>query len=594
MLRRMTDQLVHRGPDGEGHWINRGRFVGFGHRRLAIIDLSESASQPMHYLGRYTITYNGEIYNYLELREELSGEGHSFATQSDTEVILAAYAAYGRECLRKFDGMFAFAIWDEVKRELFCARDRFGEKPFYYHYVAGRRFAFASEMKALFAAGVDRRHNPRMLFNYLAYDVVQDPFNPTETFYEGIASLEPSHALTIKCDGQGAESQRRYWQITLGARQENLSIEEASERFRTLLTESIRRRLRSDVPVGSSLSGGIDSSSIVCIMKSLSGAENRGQKAFSARFTDDTLDEGRYIEIVAKETGIASYHTWPDGGGLAASMKALMHHQEEPFGGASVFAQWEVMRLAKEHETTVLLDGQGADETLGGYLHFFRPYLLSLFKADREKFDAEVVAYERLHRRRFDAGWRFRFEAAVPGLLSWLGAARRRVKAAEHLYWLDRSFVETYRMERPPFKSFDRLDEALRFFSQDYGLRNLLRFSDRNSMAFSREVRLPFLSHGLIEFVFTLPDAYKLQAGWTKWILRDAMNGIVPEVIRLRVDKLGFQPPQEEWMRCGGMRALLEESRQILLRERIIREGGGRRETEWKTLMAGQLLKKAA
>jgi asparagine synthase (glutamine-hydrolysing) len=249
------------------------------------------------------------------------------------------------------------------------------------------------------------------------------------------------------------------------------------------------------------------------------------------------------------------------------------------------------MRLAKEYKTTVLLDGQGADETLGGYLHFFRPYLLSLFKADRAKFEAEVVAFERLHRRRFDAGWRFKFDAAVPGLMSWLGAARRQLKAPEHLNWLKRDFVEAHRTERPPFKSFDNLNEALSFFSQHYGLRNLLRFSDRNSMAFSREVRLPFLSHGLVEFVFTLPDKYKLQAGWTKRILRQAMNGIVPEAVRLRVDKLGFQPPQEEWMKCGGMRALLEESERVLLKEKIIREGGCRKETEWKTLMAGLFLK---
>ena len=594
ILRRMTDQLIHRGPDGAGHWVNPSRCIGFGHRRLAIIDLSDSASQPMHYLGRYTITYNGEIYNYVELKEALVRRGYHFGTQSDTEVILAAYAAYGRDCLAKLDGMFAFAIWDDVERQLFCARDRFGEKPFYYHYVAGRHFLFASEMKALFAAGVDRRHNPRMLFNYLAYDVVQDPFNPIETFYEGVTSLEPSHAFTIELDGQGAEPQRRYWQIPLGAQREDVNVEEASERFRALLTESVRHRLRSDVPVGSSLSGGIDSSSIVCTMESLIGSKNGFPKAFSARFVDDTLDEGRYMEIVAKHADITPYYTWPDGEGLAASMKALMHHQEEPFGGASVFAQWEVMRLAKEHETTVLLDGQGADETLGGYLHFFRPYLLSLFKADRAKFETEVVAYEKLHRRRFDAGWRFRVEAVLPGLMSCLGAARRHLRAQEHLNWLNRDFVEAYRRERPPFKSFDNLNEALRFFSQHYGLRTLLRFSDRNSMAFSREVRLPFLSHILVEFVFSLPDTYKLRAGWTKWILRQAMNGIVPETVRLRVDKLGFQPPQEEWMKCDGMRALLAESERVLLQKGIIREGGCRKETEWKTLMAGQLLKEAA
>lgn len=594
VLRRMTHELVHRGPDGAGHWVSTSRSVGLGHRRLAIIDLSESASQPMQYLGRYTITYNGEIYNYVELKEELRSRGYCFATQSDTEVILAAYAAYGQDCLEKFDGMFAFAIWDEVERQLFCARDRFGEKPFYYHHVTGRQFLFASEMKALFAVGVERKHSLRMLFNYLAYDVVQDPFHPTDTFYEGIVSLEPSHTLTVRLDGRGAEQPRRYWQITLGMQGEPPDFEQASERFMALLTESVRRRLRSDVPVGSSLSGGIDSSSIVCIMSRLIGSRGGIQETFSARFADEALDEGRYIEIAAKEAGIVPHYTWPSAQRLAADMQTLMRHQEEPFGGASVFAQWEVMRLAKENGTVVLLDGQGADEILGGYLHFFRPYLLSLFKADRAKFVAEVAAYERLHRRRFEAGWRFRLEAAAPELMRWLGAARRRLMVPEHLAWLDRDFVEVYGTNQPPFKSFDNLNEALRFFSQDYGLRNLLRFADRSSMAFSREVRLPFLSHELVEFVFTLPEAYKIQAGWTKRVLRQAMVGIVPDPVRLRVDKLGFQPPQEDWMACGEMRTLLDESERVLRRERIIHEADGGKGAEWKTLVAGLWLEPAA
>lgn len=590
VLRGMTDQLVHRGPDGAGYWLNPNRYLGLGHRRLAIIDLTNAASQPMHYLGRYTITYNGELYNYVELREQLLSKGYSFVTASDTEVILAAYVAYGPECLAKFDGMFALALWDERERRLFCARDRFGEKPFYYHYAEGRHFVFASEMKALFAAGVERRRSLRMLFNYLAYDVVQDPFNPTDTFYEGVTSLEPAHTLTIGPGNRGPEGQRRYWQITLEAQREDLDFDQASERFGALLTESVRRRLRSDVSIGSSLSGGIDSASIVCIMTRLLGSKDTGQKIFSARFADETLDEGRYVEIVAEDTKIVRYYTWPDGQRLAANLRALMGHQEEPFGSASVFAQWEVMRLAKENETIVLLDGQGADEILGGYLHFFRPYLLSLFKADRAKFEAEVIAYERLHKRRFQAGWRFRLEAALPRLVRWLGAVRRYLMAPKHLDWLNRDFIEAYKTGRPPFKSFDNLREALSFFSQDYGLRNLLRFADRNSMAFSREVRLPFLSHELVEFVFALPDTYKLHAGWTKRILRQAMVGIVPDPVRLRVDKLGFQPPQEEWMSCGEMRALLEESKRVLLRERIIGARGCRKETEWKTLVAGLLL----
>lgn len=590
ILRRMTDQIVHRGPDGAGHWINPDRRIGLGHRRLAVIDVSEAASQPMHYMGRYTITYNGEIYNYIELKEELVGKGYNFVTQSDTEVILAAYAAYGSDCVGKLDGMFAFAIWDEVDRQLFCARDRFGEKPFYYHYIPGRHFLFASEMKALFAAGVERTHNLRMLFNYLAYDVVQDPFRSRDTFYEGIASLEPAHTLMVGVDGRGAEPARRYWEIKPRVRHHDLGFEEASERFRALLIESVRRRLRADVSVGSSLSGGIDSASIVCLVNGLVGSCGSPQKTFSARFAHQALDEGEYMELVAKKANVAPYYIWPDAHGLATSLDKILHHQEEPFG-SSTYAQWEVMRLAKENGTVVLLDGQGADEVLGGYLHFFRPYLLNLFKTDPPKFRRELLAYESLHRRRFDAGWRFRLEATVSGWIRRLGALRRRVSTPGRLSWLGRDFIGTYRTARPPFKTFDNLNMALSFFSQDYGLRNLLRFADRNSMAFSREVRLPYLWHELVEFLFTMPDDYKLQAGWTKRILRQAMSDIVPESVRLRVDKLGFQPPEEEWMRCGEMQALVKESAQLLLRERIIRSGSYPKENEWQILMGGLLLK---
>jgi len=591
VLKRMTDQIVHRGPDGAGHWISPNRRIGLGHRRLAIIDVSEAAAQPMHYLGRYTITYNGEIYNYIELKEELLGKGFSFVTQSDTEVILAAYAAYGRDCLGKLDGMFAFAIWDGVDRQLFCARDRFGEKPFYYQYAPGRHFLFASEMKALFAANVERTHNFRMLFNYLAYDVVQDPFRPTDTFYEAVASLEPAHALVIRDDGRGAEQPRRYWQIDSEVRRPNLGFEEAADRLRELLVESVCRRLRSDVPVGSSLSGGLDSSSIVCIVNGLVEGHGGVRGTFSVRFSDETLDEGPYIELVARKTGIPAHYIWPDGQGLAASLEKVLHHQEEPFGSAGIYAQWEVMRLAKEKGTVVLLDGQGADEILGGYLHFFRPYLLGLFKTDPPRFRAEVVAYESLHSRTFDAGWRFRLEARAPRLMRSLGVLRRYVGSPDNLRWLGHDFIDAYRTARPPFKSFDNLNRALTFFSQDYGLRNLLRFADRNSMAFSREVRLPYLSHELVEFLFTLPDSYKLQAGWTKRVLRHAMASIVPEPVRLRVEKLGFDPPQQEWMRHRQMRALIEESAELLLRERIIRDPEYPKENEWKVLMGGLLLK---
>src|SRR5262249_37653676 len=236
--------------------------------------------------------------------------------------------------------------------------------------------------------------------------------------------LEPAHTLVIRAPGRGAPQTQRYWQLNSEVQREDLGFEEASDRLRALLVESVRRRLRSDVPVGSSLSGGIDSSSIVCIVSDLVGWHKSVQKTFSARFSDEVLDEQPYIEAVAEKANVATHYTWPDGQGLAASLEKVLHHQEEPFGSASIYAQWDVMRLAKDNGAVVLRDGQGADEICGGYLRFFRPYPLGLFKSDPPGFRAEALAYERLHGRPFNAGWRFALEARTPRLMRFIGALR--------------------------------------------------------------------------------------------------------------------------------------------------------------------------
>jgi asparagine synthase (glutamine-hydrolysing) len=587
-LSAQTRALAHRGPDGEGCWVSPSRAVGLGHRRLAIIDLSEAARQPMGLRGRFTITYNGEIYNYVEVRAELQGLGWTFATQSDTEVLLAAYAQFGEAALERLDGMFAFAIWDEREQTLFCARDRFGEKPFYYVHEVGRRFVFASEIKGLVAAGVAPRLDRRSLYQYLAFEVVQDPARADETFYEGVRSLEPAHCLTVSFR-HGLARPRRYWSIPARQPAAAPGLAEAAERFLHLLDTSVKRRLRSDVPVGSSLSGGLDSSSVVCLMhRARAGQQALAQNSFSARFREPRLDEGPYIEAVVEATGTTPHVVWPDGEGLAAGMTALVRHQEEPFAGASVYAQWEVMRLAQREGTKVLLDGQGADETLAGYLHFFEPYLRGLSRSSAGRFREERAAYERLHARPLPASWRLRLGALVPGLLSALGAARRRL-GGRRAAWLAPDFAREFHGDDPPFRTFDDLDSALRFFTQDYGLRTLLRYADRNSMAFGREVRLPFLAHELVEFAFSLPDELKLGNGWTKRVLREAVRGVVPEAVRSRVDKLGFEPPEDDWLRAPAVQRLHEQALLALRKEGIV-EGVPPAETRWRVLMAGTLL----
>ena len=266
-LAAMTQALAHRGPDGEQHYINSSGNAGLGHRRLSIIDLSEAAAQPMHYASRYTIVHNGEIYNYKELRETLRQKGYVFQTQSDTEVILAAYDCYGEQCLPYFDGMFAFAIWDEKEQELFAARDRFGEKPFFF-FIDDEQFVFASEIKALWQAGVEKKMNEKMLFNYLTLGYTLNPGNQQETFFSSIQKLPARHFLKYKLHGHQL-SLEMYWDIDAATTTQQQSDDEAIARFKQLFTNSVAVRLRSDVPLGSSLSGGLDSSSVLYAMTAL-------------------------------------------------------------------------------------------------------------------------------------------------------------------------------------------------------------------------------------------------------------------------------------------------------------------------------------
>jgi asparagine synthase (glutamine-hydrolysing) len=589
-LQRMTEVISHRGPDGDGHWMSRDGQVGLGHRRLAILDLSERGAQPMHYLGRFTVTLNGEIYNYVEIREELIKKGHNFVSETDTEVLLAAYAEYGVSVLERLDGMFAFAIWDQQKQTLFCARDRFGEKPFFYVYVPGKLFAFASEIKGLFAFGRARQISHRMLFNYLAYDVIENPYAKAETFFEGISKLEAAHYILI--GGQGVLTKHRYWAIPEIKVDHKISFEDSCERFRELFTQSVKRRLRADVPVGTSLSGGLDSSSVLCTISRILNGSGPGQKTFSARFHESALDEGEYIKLAAEAAGARTYFTWPDARALLDNIDRVFYHQEEPFGTASIFAQWEVMKLAKQEQVTVLLDGQGADETLGGYLHYFRTLFQELYAKDRPRFVEEVRAYEELHQRTFHSDSRFKWDATRPGVLRMMGSARRRFSRPGYLRHLHPDFATEYKTEAPPFKQYSDLNETLRHSTQGYGLEKLLRFADRNSMAFSREVRLPFLNHDLVEFLFTLPASYKMSGGWTKRLLRFAMEPILPKRITWRVDKLGFEPPQRQWLSEPEVRKLMEECKTKLVSERVVNPGAEL--DPWQCLMATKLFEFAA
>lgn len=589
-LKRMTDAIRHRGPDGEGQWLNETASVGLAHRRLSIIDLSENGKQPMHYgEQRYTIVFNGEIYNYVELKEQLLAKGYAFKSDSDTEVLMALYDLKKEKCLEDLDGMFAFVIWDKKEKILFCARDRFGEKPFFYHYEKGKRFAFASEMKALFALGIPKEMDFRMMFNYLNdHYIISDPADRSKTFYSGIQRLEQAHYLIIQ--ESGALLKKQYWTIDSRNIDTEISFGDACDKFKALFYQSISRRLRSDVPVGSSLSGGLDSSSIVCGINELTKGKHLSQNSFSARFSDFDKDEGKYIDYVIEKTGINANYVWPDEAGFLADFKSLCYHQEEPFPSASIYAQYTVMKLAKEKGVTVLLDGQGADESLAGYEFYFNTFLKELQLARDPSFENQRSKLLGMHARFVADEYKGIGESqkskAVKDLLKDLVRPVYRVINPAKYKTIDtRSYSrirqealfnegflnqfnekDTYRMDGTFLNLNDHLKHS--FFVNN--LEDLLRFSDRNSMAHSREVRLPFLNHELVQFIFSLPSAYKVNDGWSKYVLRKSMEGTLPDEITWRKDKIGYEPPQKKWMEHPVMKEQINDFKSDLVKDRIL------------------------
>src|SRR6187399_492054 len=354
-VKKMTDALAHRGPDAEGHWVNST--TALGNRRLAIIDLSSAGNQPMHYLDRYTIIHNGEIYNYVELKEELQKKGYSFFSKTDTEVIVASYDCWKEECVDHFDGMFAFAIWDEKEKEIFAARDRFGEKPFFY-FLDNEQFIFASEMKALWAAGIERKVNLKLLFNYLTIGYVDNPNIPEETFFENISKLPASSYLKFSTSNLQL-SIANYWDIDVENENKKIIDAEAIEQFGSLLQRSVQRRLRSDVPIGTSLSGGLDSSSIIATLHSFT-SHNSTTAAFTSVFPGFEKDESVFAKLVADKFHLQHFTVAPDADTLHNDLEKLFYHQEEPFSSGSIYDQYKVYELTKEKRKKVFVDGQGS------------------------------------------------------------------------------------------------------------------------------------------------------------------------------------------------------------------------------------------
>lgn len=553
LLKKMTDIQRHRGPDDEGHYINNS--VGLGHRRLSIIDLSPAGHQPMcNEDGTIWITYNGEVYNYIELTPELKAKGHVFSSSTDTEVIIHAYEEYGEECLQKFNGMFAFAIWDERKKKLFCARDRFGIKPFYY-YFDSRRFHFASEIKAIIEdRTIERKPNDRIIYDYLAHGLLD---HTEDTFFEGIKRLMPAHYLVIE---NSEVKIRRYWDLDPMNVQKEVGDEECARKFYELFRDSVRLQLRSDVPVGTCLSGGLDSSSIVCVandqLKELS--DEPQQKTFSSCFDDKKYDEREYIEAVIEKTGAQANYTFPKGEELFDLIQDVIWHQDEPFGSTSIFAQWHVMKLAKERGVKVLLDGQGADEILAGYHGYYLSFFADLIKTFRfKKLNTEINYYSKYH----SYSKLYALVQVLILIIAYLSPNFLKNKIKYIIIkkgWLKSEFIKANNKDKTTISKYKSYLQNHLYQVLIIGLPSLLHYEDRNSMAFSIESRVPFLDYRLVEFMFSLPNNQKINNGITKVVLRSAMKDILPEKVRNRMDKMGFVTPEDIWFRTSAKDKIIE------------------------------------
>ncbi len=537
-IKKMTDIIAHRGPDGEG--VYTWNDVALGHRRLSIIDVSNLGCQPMPYLEKYVIIFNGEIYNYIELREELLQHGYRFSSQTDTEVLLAAYDHWGTGCLEQFNGMFSFALLDKTKNTLFCARDRFGIKPFYF-YEQKDLFAFGSEIKIFTAIdGWNAVGNKERIYEYLQFGI-QD--HTSETMFEGVFQLKGGHYLLIDLITKQKTTEKWYNLSDSFTPQDNTS---PVQKFRSLFNSSIKLRLRADVKVGSCLSGGLDSSSVVLtVHEHLQKLQKAGlQETVSSCFENKKYDEQQYIDEVVKKAGCINHKIFPDLSSLYAQLSKIVWHQDEPFGSTSIFAQWEVFKKAKQENITVMLDGQGADEILAGYHSYYGVYFWELIKKGRfNRLKSEIKGLKNLGLYNNSFLTKEVIKNALP-LTIWLllkKLGRQEKGYINHSYRSTKTASENV--------TFGSVSEMSLVQVESSNLPMLLHYEDRDSMAFSIEARVPFLDYRLVEFLFQLDADHKIKDGITKSVLREAMKDVLPDKVLNRKDKMGFVTPEEVWMK---------------------------------------------
>lgn len=590
-LKSITDIIAHRGPDDEGFVVfpeyntspvclggddtpaeayesdlkstpqqsissaqDFEAKVALGHRRLSILDLSAYGHQPMCSPdGQLWITYNGEIYNYIELRAELLEKGYQFISDTDTEVILAAYKEWGVQCLNQFNGMWAFVIYDRNKNEIFLSRDRFGIKPLYYWFDPKNNFYFASEIKQFTACeGWKAKINGQRAYDYLVYSLTD---HTDETMFRGVYHVPPGHYYKASVKNISPDENRKInsmkW-YDLSRTPSNKSFEEACAGFEKHFKDAIRMHLRSDVPVGSALSGGLDSSAIVCEINNILRKEGKNsiQKTFSSCSEFEKYNEKKWMDIVVDHTNTDANYVYPNTHDLFELMPTILWHQDEPYQSQSAYLGYCVFQLAKEQGVKVLLNGQGADEYLGGYGQFNNAIYFQLFKR---------IKWGRLNNE-------------ITGLNG--SGILNTIRAICYLSVPERTrnFITKYYGSYSDLKNIINLNELGARNRHPYAtisndatsvpsiaklnlfhnpLAKYLRWEDRNSMAHSIEARVPFLDHRLVEFAFNLPADYLFSMGITKRVMRGGLKNILPTEIANRKDKKGFVTPEEHWVKNG-------------------------------------------
>ena len=526
LIHQMTDIIAHRGPDSSGSYLYKN--IAFGHRRLSILDLSSSGHQPMKYLDDLVITYNGEIYNFIEIREELIQKGYIFDSNSDTEVILKAYHCWGKTCVNYFNGMWSFSILDIKQKIIFCSRDRFGVKPFYY-IEKNDLFAFGSEISQLLTFLPNKILNKKVALDYLISGIEECS---NETFFKDIYLLKGGHNLVFDLQTNSYEIER-YYNLKLSA-QKNTSVDDYIQE----LKRSITLRLRSDVKVGTCLSGGIDSSTISSFASTIYQNSNEKFMAIHAKSSEYKTDESEFAKIVSKIANINLNFVEPSYSDFKSNILSIIKIQQEPFGSLSIIMQYFVFKKAKELGCIVMLDGQGGDETLLGYERYYPAIVKS------KKGIAKLKAL---------------LQSSKNSRLSLIDTIKYQYYFSNYKLRLKRLKYKNSFYKSEIINEYE--SEELRIISESYNdisilqkneivssqLPHLLKYEDRNSMANSIESRLPFLDYKLVELSLNTNNSLKIKDGWTKFILRKAAETILPKEIVWRKNKLGFNAPEKTW-----------------------------------------------